>query len=167
MKTEAARGSLWILLLAAAALCPGQTPPASTKPAPEPKRLLRMENLKPRELPPAAAKRDIFSPGGYAESVVSGPAGRPLAGKAGGAIEAAELAEPPAPVLSVRFVGYSFNEASSRTVGLILVDGVARAVGEGDVLPDGLKIIRVSRDRIEVEKPGGEILTFSLEGDKR
>jgi hypothetical protein len=150
-----------ILLLAAAAAGLGQGG------QPAAKRLLRMENLAPRNRPPAAAQRDIFSPGGYAPSAVSASAGRAVPGRPGGAEEAVELEEPPRPAFSLRFIGYSHNSQLDRTVGLILLDGVARAVGEGDVLPNGLEIVRVTREQIEARKPDGEILTFSLEGDKR
>lgn len=161
MKTEKRLALFGILLLSAAAAGFGQAA------QPAAKRLLRMENLEPRNRPPAAAQRDIFSPAGYAPAAVSAPAGRAVPGRPGGAGEAVEPEEPTRPAFSLRFIGYSHNPKLDRTVGLILLDGVARAVGGGDLLPNGLEIVRVTREQIEARKPDGEILTFSLEGDKR
>lgn len=161
MKTDRGRALFWILLLAAAAASFGQ----GAKPAP--KRLLRMENLEPRNRPPAASQRDIFSPSRYAPADIPASGGRAEPGRPGGEEDAVEREAPPVPALSLRFIGYSHNPGLNRTVGLILLDGVARAVGEGDVMPNGLEIVRVTREQIEARKPDGETLTFSLEGDKR
>lgn len=159
MKKGTALCGILLLALAAAALGQGGRPAVQ--------RLLRMENLEPRNRPPATARRDIFSPGGYGPAAGALLPGRALPGRPGGAEEAVELEEPPRPAFSLRFIGYSHNPRLDRTVGLVLLDGVARAVGAGDVLPNGLEIVRVTRERIEARKPDGEILTFSLEGDKR
>ncbi|MDD8027450.1 MAG: hypothetical protein PHI34_13165 [Acidobacteriota bacterium] len=167
MRIKTARLLSLVWLLAVAASLPGQAPPASDKPGAAPKRLLRMEYLKPRAAAPAAPLRDIFSPGGFAGSVVPGYVGRPAAGKAGGAVEAIETEEPPVPALDLRFVGFSYNPAQKRTIGLVLLDGVARAVAEGETLPNGLKVVRVTRGELEVRGPDGKSLTFSLEGVDR
>ncbi|GEM_PF-1481311 len=174
MRTDAVRCWIWALLLAAAALGFGQEAKPASKASPP--ALLRMENLRPRQSPPAPAKRDIFSPGGFLAPAGSASGFRPEAGGAGrpagergaaGETEAAEAEAPPAPAYILRFVGYSFNASRNRTVGLILLDGSARAVMEGDELPHGLKIVRVGRDMIEVQEADGNVLTFSLEGVQR
>lgn len=161
-------------IFAAAALTAGAAPqskPAGDKAAEAPKRLVRMEAVAPRDRAPAAAKRDIFSPGGYLTPAAAvGPGGRTAAGtveEAAATEDAPVSVMPPVPGLNLRFMGFSLNPAQGRIVGLILLDGRALAVAEGEVLDNGWTVVRVVRREIEVRGPDGKALTFALEGAER
>jgi hypothetical protein len=89
-------------------------------------------------------------------------------GTAAAAAAEAEIPEtPPAPALNLRFMGYSLNPAQGRIIGLILLDGRAMAVAEGETLDNGWTVVRVARREIEVRGPDGKTLTFALEGVER
>jgi hypothetical protein len=163
-RTITAIGLLVAVLMTAGAAA--QSKPAVDKAA-APKRLIRMEAIAPRDRAPAVAKRDIFSPGGYlAPPAVAGPGGR-MAGGTAAAAEAEIPEAPPAPALNLRFMGFSLNPAQGRIIGLILLDGKAMAVAEGETLDNGWTVVRVARREIEVRGPDGKTLTFALEGAER
>jgi hypothetical protein len=155
-----------ILLLAAALAAAAQAPAPAEKPAAVPPALIRMEYLKPRTQPAAAPKRDIFSPGGFTAPDLPG---RKAGGRAvfpGTATTAEEAAAEVAsiPSVNLRFIGFIFNPSRNRLIGLILLDGIAAAVAEGESLANGLKIIRLTRRELETQGPDGKTLTFALEG---
>lgn len=68
------------------------------------------------------------------------------------------------PRIDLKYIGYVGNE--ERKVALIFRGGEALAVIKEEILPDGVKIIRISSEEVEVELPGGENIKFSLEGEK-
>jgi hypothetical protein len=161
--------ALWFLLAVLVAAAPGQAPSAADKPAAAPPPLVRMEYLKTRIQPAAAPLRDIFSPGGYtAPDLPARAAGRGLVPPGTTPEEAAAASEaPPIPVLNLRFIGFSYNPSRNRIVALILLDGIASAVAEGESLANGLKIVRITRRELETQGPDGKSLTFALEGVER
>jgi len=139
------------------------------KPAASPVSLIRWEWLPANLTPPAPPKRDIFSPRNspvpaedrFRDDAVPSEAGseRPNAG--GKAVES----QPPA--LELRFIGWSYGVAQKRLVGLVLLDGTAAAVAEGETLANGFTVTRITRREIEVRGPDGKTLTFALEGGER
>jgi len=140
---------------------------------PQTGKLLRTDLLNFDGPPLMKSLRNIFVPfQGGGQSVISGgPEGgadrRPgVSGKeALSAGEAGVDSFPSLPRIDLRYIGYVGNE--ERLVALIFREGEAIAVKREDILPDGVKIIRISSEEVEVELPGGENIKFSLEGDEK
>jgi hypothetical protein len=74
-------------------------------------------------------------------------------------------AESGLPRIDLRYIGYVGSEA--RKVALIFRGGEAMAVKRKDILPDGVKIVRITSEEVEVELPGGDNIRFSLEGEEK
>lgn len=164
-------GSLIFVL--AAGLCPAQT---QTGPAPktaadkEVKSLLRKDLLHQiRKQEAAPPKRNIFAPRlGFSRPGEVARAGRPLpavdyqaADESAATDETAEA--PPVLTVNLRYIG--FIESPRRLVALVNFEGRAMAVVEGDVVAEGIRIGKVTRQQIEVVLPDSSTRTFSLEGE--
>jgi len=181
---------LWrvVLVLAAGAALFGQTPagPKPKETAGEETRLPPLVRLDLLEKPPAQLgppKRNIFSPraSGAGLPLVNLGAPRPTAiGSAvsppaniGGALgaTAAEGTVPsnqaPAFTIDLRYVGFVESEKTGRIIGLVVFQGQARAVVEGEVISEGISIGRITRKEIAVNMPDSSTKTFSLEGEDR
>jgi len=161
-----------LILVLAAGLCPAQ---AQTEPAPkkeaakEVKSLLRKDLLQIDKQSVAPPMRNIFAPrAGSSRPGDAALPGRPLPAVDLPVVdepaEADETAEAP-PVLTVdlRYIGYV--ESPRRLVALILFEGLAIAVAEGDVVGEGIRIGKVTSQQIEVILPDSSTRTFSLEGE--
>jgi len=160
------------IFVLAAGLCPAQ---AQTEPAPkkaaakEVKSLLRKDLLQIRKQEAAPPLRNIFAP--RAASSRPGdvaPPGRPLpamdsqaADESAATDETAEA--PPVITIDLRYIG--FIESRRRLVALVNFEGQAIAVVEGDIVGEGIRIGKVSRQQIEVVLPDSSTRTFSLEGE--
>jgi Tfp pilus assembly protein PilP len=146
--------------LAAAGLAAGQTVPA-------PAVKKELPPLIRRDLIPAAArtfpplKRDPFSAQIFAGNETAVPAG---GGGFAGIPPEVKPAEEPPPILPVafRFVGYI--KSSAGLVGLVLFQGQALAVREGDEAGPGWKVVRITAKEIEIQGPDGKTQVFPLEG---
>jgi hypothetical protein len=161
-----------LLLTLAAVLCPAQTKPgpaSKTTPGKEVKSLLRKDLLKTRKPDPAPPKRNIFAPRVGANRAAPGPTmltPQPrLDMPAGDDPEAADQAPaaPPVLVINLRYIG--FIVSPRRLVALVNFEGRAIAVVEGEVIGEGIRIGRVTREQIEVVLPDSSTRTFSLEGE--
>jgi Tfp pilus assembly protein PilP len=161
-----------LLLALAAVLCPAQTktePASQTTAAKEVKSLLRKDLLgvsKPEAAPP---KRNIFAPrtGAVAPAPVV-PAGDPRSASNLQAPDESGLTEnapaaPPVIVINLRYIGVIYSPR--RLVALVNFEGRAIAVVEGEVIGEGIRISRVTRQEIEVSLPDSTTRTFSLEGE--
>jgi hypothetical protein len=161
-----------LLLALAAVLCPAQT---KTEPAPQPapakevKSLLRKDLLgitKPEAAPP---KRNIFAPRtGAIRPAPAVPSGSPqhLPGlRAEGETGVTDNAPvtPPVVVVNLRYIGVIYS--SRRLVALVNFEGRAIAVVEGEIIGDGIRVGRVTRQEIEVVLPDSSTRTFPLEGE--
>jgi len=129
--------------------------------------LIRMEWLRADVPPPSPPKRDIFSArAGYAPVPAEAaadlsPTRRP------GTEKEEENALQAASGLDLRYFGYSFNPARKKIVGLVLLNGQAVAVEEGETPVSGFKITAITRKAVEIVGPDGKILTFALQGGER
>ena len=161
-----------LIFVLAAGLCPAQT---QTDPAPktavdkEVKSLLRKDLLQIRKQADASPMRNIFAPraGSSRPGDVALP-GKPLPAMdfqaADESAEADETAEaPPVITVDLRYIG--FIESPRRLVALVNFEGRAMAVVEGDVVGEGIRIGKVTRQQIEVVLPDSTTRTFSLEGE--
>jgi hypothetical protein len=178
-----------LLVLLGGSPLPAQKPAAAQaapraveeKPAPP---LIRMDLLAQPPVEAAPPKRNIFSPrvgqsNPAAPVVPSAPAagGPALAvlssGGAGGAVvdpAAQAAAQPPAApafTIDLKFVGYVDSAKTRKIIGLVVFQGQARAVVEGEVISEGIRIGKISHEEIEVVMPDSSTRTFSLEGEDR
>jgi hypothetical protein len=69
----------------------------------------------------------------------------------------------PAFNINLRYIG--FIVSARRLVALILLDGQAFAVAEGEVVSEGVRIGKISVEEIEVVLPDSSTRKFSLEGE--
>jgi len=160
------------IFVLAAGLCPAQT---QTEPVPkkaaakEVKSLLRKDLLQIRKQDAAPPLRNIFAPRAGSSRPGDGALpGRPLPAMdfqaADESAEADETAEaPPVITVDLRYIG--FIESPRRLVALVIFEGRAVAVVEGDVVGEGIRIGKVTRQQIEVVLPDSSTRTFSLEGE--
>jgi hypothetical protein len=165
------------MLVLAVGFCPArpQSRP-KTKPAPraaapgEVKSLVRKDLLQFKTPEAAPPKRNIFAPrsgpnrpAGAAQPAQPQP-GLPFseADQPAGDKEAAPA--PPVITVNLRYIGYI--ESPRRLVALIIYEGRAIAVVEGDVVGEGSRIGKISREEVEVVLPDSSTRTFSLEGDE-
>jgi hypothetical protein len=161
-----------LIFVLAAGLCPAQAP---TEPAPkkeaakEVKSLLRKDLLQIKKRDAAPPMRNIFAPraGSNRSGNVALP-GSPLPAVDFPAVDESaatdETAEaPPVLTIDLRYIG--FIESPRRLVALVLFEGLAIAVVEGDVVGEGIRIGKVTSRQIEVILPDSSKRTFSLEGE--
>jgi hypothetical protein len=146
----------------------GQTPPRQpAKPVAGgvPGPVIRMDLLHEAGRPEASAKRDIFIPqsataGGPIPVLISGIQ-TPMAG-----LEAQRAGEESKiPALSLRYVG--FIQAKKKFIGLVLFEGQAMAVEEGDFVGQEWKIVRIAADALDIQGSDGKTQTFALEGERK
>jgi len=72
--------------------------------------------------------------------------------------------ERPLPSLNIRYIGYIHS--GDRIVGLIIFEGNALAVENGEMISAGVKIGKITPEEIEIIGPDSEIRKYSLEGEK-
>jgi len=159
-----------LIFVLAAGLCPAQTP---TKEAPkkeavkEVKSLLRKDLLQINRQDVAPPIRNIFAPrAGSSRPGETALPGGPLPTVDLPAVdepaETDETAEvPPALTVNLRYIGYV--ESPRRLVALVLFEGLAIAVVEGDVVGEGIRIGKITSREIDVILPDSSTRTFSLE----
>ncbi|MEW5902267.1 MAG: hypothetical protein AB1715_12455 [Acidobacteriota bacterium] len=150
--------------LLAAGLCFGQAPPDRTKKTPaqkEIKSLIRKGLLRVQKKELALPLRNIFAP----QSAASSLAGTALPAETenAGANEPAEEVQA-APVFNInlRYVGFI---AGKKLTALIILDGRAMAVEEGEVVGEGLRVAKITQTQVEITLPDSSTRTFSLEGE--
>ncbi len=70
----------------------------------------------------------------------------------------------PSFALSLNYIGSV--ESGGRTMALVVRNGEALPVAEGEELAPGYRVIRITSEEIEVEGPGGERKVFSRQGGR-
>jgi hypothetical protein len=159
---------LWGLAGAVLVLGFGQNKPSSgdtAAAAKATKPLIRMELLQKGDREAAFAKRDIFIPEnglGPGGTLSASPGVRRT--KAGAAGESA-APEPQALSLNVRYLG--FIQTKQKMTALVLFEGQAVAVAEGDTLGSVWKVVKISAGLIEIQGEDGKSQTFALEGERK
>ena len=127
--------------------------------------LIRMDLLQKKERAAAFAKRDIFVPGSSVEPRAT-PSGadeakRPNMNQEEGAVPAA----PQEAALNLRYIGYI--QAKSKFIALVLFEGQAVAVGEGDMLGSAWKVAKIAAGEIEIQGLDEKSQKFALEGERK
>ncbi|MGB7296477.1 MAG: hypothetical protein WBC70_12890 [Candidatus Aminicenantales bacterium] len=132
-------------------------------------KLLRMDLLeRPQEemIPP---RRNIFAPGAKLSrpedmAVQQSQQWAPDDHDVETPVPAAELiAAPPLWTVNLRYIG--FIESSRRMIALVVFEGQAVAVVEGEVVGEGMRIGKITREQVEVVLPDSSTRLFSLEGE--
>ena len=120
--------------------------------------------------------RNIFVPhrGGARNPGPSGPGGpaRPGAedpdrpeGRDAEPDEEEQLEDERAVVLALRYIG--FVSSTERTVGVVIYQGEVLAVKPGELIAEGVTILKITPEEIVYQGPDGESRTVSLEGEDR
>lgn len=74
-----------------------------------------------------------------------------------------EKSEKSIPPLNLRYLGYVLS--GRRTVGLVVFNGEALAVLEGELLTEDFAVGRISHEEIEILGPDSKSVMFALEGE--
>ena len=125
------------------------------------KSLIRKDLLTIKKDAPKRPRRNIFSPRGEAiseEDVATLISSRDFEEQESSAEE-----ETPFFTMSLRYIGYI--DAGERIVALIIYEGEAMAVEEGEMINEQFKVGKVTRDKLDIIGPGEEIKEFPLEGE--
>jgi Tfp pilus assembly protein PilP len=114
-------------------------------------------------------QRNIFAPGARAsrsvdilpqENQISTPDDRTAETEV---LQAEETAAPPLMTVNLRYIG--FIESAQRMIALVVLEGQAIAVVEGEVVGEGIRIGKISREQVEIVLPDSSTRLFSLEGE--
>jgi len=136
------------------------------KPAVKPQKpLVRKDLLQKKAGRTPAARRDLFSP-----RLTAGTEGLPLVMpklKTTPPPDEAASGESQAPSLTLHYIGHVYNKTKQKFVALIFFEEQVTAVQEGDILPTGWKVLKITAKEMEVEGPDKKIQTFSIEGEQR
>jgi hypothetical protein len=137
---------------------------AAKKPDPAP--LVRLDLLGVPPAEPAAPLRSIFSPGRAVAAPESVPPTEvPEAtdeDKAGLETPTGTLIEQPA--IDLAYIGYV--RSGRKIVALVVSDGLALAVAEGQEVFPGVKVEKIGPDRIEVVGPDGKRMSVLIQGEQ-
>lgn len=132
---------------------------------------LRVDLLPKKSMTLPPVERNIFSPSGPKHSIpamLPDQGGRPSSGQ--GSLSNLEkekeggLSSWPGYNLSIRYIGYV--HAAHKTVGLVIVNGLALAVEEGEFLDALVQVTRITEEEIGLAGPAGEERRVLLEGEK-
>lgn len=134
----------------------------NASPKEETKSLIRKDLLRFQRTEAGLPKRNIFAPRSHSSSAL------PLEAQVGIGPETVETLpgeekEQPAFNVNLRYVGYI--ESPGRMVALIILEGQAMAVAEGEVVIEGIRIGKISPLEIEIIMPDSTTRKFSLEGE--
>ncbi len=130
-------------------------------PKEEAKSLIRLDLLRSQKVEAGLPQRNIFAP----RSRFNSPF--PLNAQESSGPDEAETfpgkEERPALSVNLRYIGYI--ESPKRIIALIIFEGKAIAVAEGEVVSEGVRIGKISPAEIEIIMPDSTTRKFSLEGE--
>jgi hypothetical protein len=128
--------------------------------------LIRKDLLKEKPGEIAPPRRDIFSPRtafvppGFSQPGES-PGGRVTDT---GRSDTPPAIEPAEPSLDLSYIGYV--QSAHKMIALIILEGQAMAVSEGEEVLPGMKVGKVAPDRIDLIGPDAKRLSFPLQGEQ-
>lgn len=168
MKSEKVLGFLLaaILALLPAAAMSGQDRKISGETSGAGKKSLLRKELLSREPGEAAAPlRDIFRPGSFFQPHDAlEPGGDAKESSGPGSSDQGTVKAAATVPFILDYIGYVLS--SSRTIALIVLDGQAKAVVEGEEILPGVKVARVDPEKIEIEGPGASKSSFLRQGEQ-
>jgi hypothetical protein len=118
----------------------------------------------------AAPKRNIFSAGAAAFPEDRPPVLDDVVLKSAEDANSAQAVKPgekeatPAASISLRYIG--FIGSSKKAIGLVLFEGRAQALEEGDLLAAGVQVGKITQKELEILLPNGLKQKFPLEGEE-
>lgn len=147
-----------------------QTPPSAKPSSPEGKpSLIRMDLLRLPQEEMTPPLRNIFAPGTRtsrpAESAVQESLPWPQDEQAAVTPVSASEGNTAPPVMTVNLHYIGFVESPQHIIALVVIEGQAVAVVEGEVVGEGIRIGRITRDEVEVVLPDSSTRLFSFEGE--
>jgi len=128
--------------------------------------LIRKDLLKERPGETELPRRDIFSPRtAFAPPRIS-PPGEPPGGRVTDAEkpETPSAMEAPEPSLDLSYIGYV--RSAHKMIALVILDGQALAVSEGEEVLPGVKVEKVSPDRVDLIGPDSKSSSFPRQGER-
>ncbi|MHB8095321.1 MAG: hypothetical protein ACYDH0_10325 [Candidatus Aminicenantales bacterium] len=129
-----------------------------------PDRLVRMDLLGSRPAEANPPLRDIFKPRGPSLAAeFQGPEAVVRESPAG-IIRPSEAPVPVQPALNLVYVGYI--RSARAMIALVIADGQAAAVAEGEEVFPGVTVVKVTPDRIDLSGPGAETSSVPLQGEQ-
>lgn len=145
--------------------------PSSAKPSPPEERnsLLRMDLLQLPEEGITPPRRNIFAPRRGANRQEDNNPDQNQQGTPNDqaqdmpGLSLDKTAAPPVIPVNLRYIG--FVESSRRMIALVVFQGQAIAVLEGEVVSEGIRIGKITRKEIEIVLPDSSTRLFSLEGE--
>jgi len=144
-----------------------QEPKEAENPVERPRSFLRMDLLE-KEVPDMESpRRNVFAPGPLRVQDIEGEQMLPDPGSPG----MGSRSEPPdentdrGGILDLRYLGYILSD--KKLVALVTVDGEAVAVEQGEILPGGAKVEKISIESIEITGSDSQSRTYGLEGESQ
>jgi hypothetical protein len=144
---------------------------AKPSPAEEGQFTLRMDLLQLPEKEMAAPRRNIFAPqrGGGARpadlsSFESQQPVRGMTDEESPVLPGEPVPAPPVVTVNLRYIGYI--ESSRKMIALVVFEGQAVAVVEGEVVGEGVRIGKITREEVGLILPDSSTRAFPLEGEE-
>jgi hypothetical protein len=156
-------GAAVLVLILAGGLSAGQGQKEDTRPS-APARLVRMDLLAslPAEANPPL--RDIFKPRGLSPAVGFQGSEAVVRESPAGIVRPSEAPIPAKPALDLVYIG--FIRSPRAMIALVIVDGQAAAVAEGEEVFPGVTVVKVTTDRIDLSGPGTGTSSVPLQGEQ-
>ena len=135
----------------------------------EKKSLIRKDLLQVQRSEVGVPKRNIFAPQSSFRSPVptaieATPSPRPGQGEEQIVTPGQEAQAPPALNINLRYIGFiEYVKSSKKMTALIILEGQAIAVVEGEVVGEGVRIGKITPKELEVIMPDATTKKFSLE----
>ena len=117
--------------------------------------------------PPSEANpplRDIFKPRGPSLAEESRGSEAAVREPSAGIVRPSEDPIPAQPALNLVYVGYI--RSARAMIALVIADGQAAAVAEGEEVFPGVTVVKVTPDRIDLSGPGSETSSVPLQGEQ-
>ena len=129
-----------------------------------PARLVRMDLLASAPAEANPPLRDIFKPRGPSLAMENRGSEAVVPESPAGLLRPSEASIPAKPALNLVYIGYI---RSARTmIALVIADGQAAAVAEGEEVFPGVTVVKVTPDRIDLSGPGTETSSVPLQGEQ-
>lgn len=130
--------------------------------------LVRLDLLNLPGVQTAPPQRNIFAPANSSarppvpSAAAAGPPDATFGVEEGGT--PVGLEQPP-PILGINLHYLGFVVSPNKFVALIILEGQAVAVVEGEVVAEGLRIGKITPEEIEIVLPDSSVRKYSLEGE--
>jgi len=129
-----------------------------------PARLVRMDLLAAAPAEASPPLRDIFKPRGPSPAMEDRAPEAVVPEASAGLVRPSEAPVAAEPVLNVVYIG--FIRSARGMTALVIADGQAAAVAEGEEVFPGVTVVKVTPDRIDLSGPGTETSSVPLQGEQ-